>query len=380
MEYDKIYKEKRLAEISRRRELKRKKRRRNRICALVTLAALGASMFGTFYTVSAKEITITEINEFEGRQETITVTTHADDVRDALNEQGIELSDTDKLNKAADTEISDNEEIVLRRGKEIKVVTPASEETVVVTSADTHEALKEAGYETDAEDEINLDGASIAESSVVELRSVTVTYETAEEELPFETVYRDDSSIYEGEETVITEGAVGKKVLTYKVSRYEDETEKGRTLESEEITAQPVNKVIAKGTKARPVATPAASASQAPKTAAESAGTINGYRYTKKITMNATAYTGNPSENGGSGRTAMGTPAVYGVVAVDPNVIPLGSKVFVLSADGQYIYGTARAEDTGGAIKGNKIDLCFNSNSEAIQFGRRDCIVYVLAD
>ena len=380
MEFDELYKQKRLAEINRRREQKRRRRFRRKICTAITLAALCSATMGTYYTVSAKEVTITEINEFEGINTTMTVTTHAGDVADALKEQGIEVGTTDKLNKSADTELADNEEIVVRRGKEIKVVTPSSEETVVVTSADTHEALREAGYEADVEDEINLDGANIAESETVELKTVTVEYETVEEEIPFETVYEEDPESYVGEETVAAEGVPGTKVLTYKVNRYEDGTEKSRTLESEVVSAEPVNEVILQGTKEKPAPTaaPTAKTAAVTSTATESGGTINGYRYTKKITMNGTAYTGSPSQNGGSALTAMGTPAVYGVVAVDPSVIPLGSKVFVVSADGKYVYGVARAEDTGGAIKGNKIDLCFNSNSEAIQFCRRDCIVYVL--
>ncbi|WP_213974861.1 3D domain-containing protein, partial [Tepidanaerobacter acetatoxydans] len=61
-----------------------------------------------------------------------------------------------------------------------------------------------------------------------------------------------------------------------------------------------------------------------------------------------------------------------GVAAVDPKVIPLGTRVYV---DG---YGFARAEDTGGAIKGDKIDLFFNTSEETKRFGRRWVTVYVL--
>ena len=67
-----------------------------------------------------------------------------------------------------------------------------------------------------------------------------------------------------------------------------------------------------------------------------------------------------------------------GVVGVDPGVIPLGTRVYVETADGQYIYGTAVAADTGGAIKGNKIDICVDTSSEAYAFGRRTVNVYIL--
>ena len=84
MEFDELYKQKRLAEINRRREQKRRRRFRRKICTAITLAALCSATMGTYYTVSAKEVTITEINEFEGINTTMTVTTHAGDVADAL--------------------------------------------------------------------------------------------------------------------------------------------------------------------------------------------------------------------------------------------------------------------------------------------------------
>jgi 3D (Asp-Asp-Asp) domain-containing protein len=68
-----------------------------------------------------------------------------------------------------------------------------------------------------------------------------------------------------------------------------------------------------------------------------------------------------------------------GYVAVDPKVIPLGSKLYITTPSGNIVYGMAVAADTGGAIKGNKIDLYYNTYSECVQFGRRTCTVYVLS-
>lgn len=91
------------------------------------------------------------------------------------------------------------------------------------------------------------------------------------------------------------------------------------------------------------------------------------------ITMHASAYTNSPYENAGTGLTAMGLPAGYGHVAVDPRVIPLGTRVYVEG------YGFAIASDTGGAIKGNRIDLCVGSSrSAAMNFGRRTVKVHIL--
>lgn len=92
--------------------------------------------------------------------------------------------------------------------------------------------------------------------------------------------------------------------------------------------------------------------------------------YKSKITVEATAYT---TEDPGCGLyTARGNRLRKGLVAVDPRVIPLGTKLYIPG------YGYAVADDTGGAIKGNKIDLGYESRSEAIKFGRRTMTIYIL--
>ncbi|MCH4167335.1 MAG: 3D domain-containing protein [Megasphaera sp.] len=92
--------------------------------------------------------------------------------------------------------------------------------------------------------------------------------------------------------------------------------------------------------------------------------------YQQRIVMEATAYTAD--DPGSSGYTASGHRLERGMVSVDPDVIPLGTKLYVEG------YGYAVAEDTGGAIVGNRIDLAMDSTSEALDFGRRDVVVYVL--
>ena len=67
-----------------------------------------------------------------------------------------------------------------------------------------------------------------------------------------------------------------------------------------------------------------------------------------------------------------------GAVAVDPKVIPLGTRLYIEAPDGSWTYGKAIAADTGGSIKGNKVDLYMESYDEAIRFGRRPAKVYIL--
>lgn len=99
--------------------------------------------------------------------------------------------------------------------------------------------------------------------------------------------------------------------------------------------------------------------------------TEQGYTsYTQVMEMEATAYL--PTDGSAEGITAMGIPATYGIVAVDPAVIPLGSRVYIPG------YGEALAADTGGAIYGYRIDLCMEDYWQAMDFGRRNVTVFVL--
>ncbi len=94
------------------------------------------------------------------------------------------------------------------------------------------------------------------------------------------------------------------------------------------------------------------------------------------LRMEATAYDPSPRTigRGATGRTATGRKATYGVVAVDPKVIPLGTLVYVEE------YGFAIAADTGGAIKGHKIDLCYDDRQTCLKFGRKTVTVHIMRE
>ncbi|WP_371363548.1 hypothetical protein SRRS_44280 [Sporomusa rhizae] len=95
------------------------------------------------------------------------------------------------------------------------------------------------------------------------------------------------------------------------------------------------------------------------------------------LNIKATAYAPGPHDNDQWGdKTYMGTTVRPGIIAVDPNIIPLGSKVYIEYPDGTGQY--AVAEDTGGAIKGNRIDVAVNSVDKAYDFGIKNVKVYVV--
>lgn len=366
-----------LEEMRAKREAKKqaklKAARRKRLTVLFTLVAIVTVTFGAVYNVSAKEITITEIDEFAGTNETKTVKTLSDNVETALEKHGVNINETDRLNVPVEKAISDNDDIVIKRGKRVTIKAGDCECVVTVTKVNVRDALVEAGYIPGEHDVISANGDTLAEGDTIELVSISHTDEIVTEAIPRTVEYVDDPNLLQGTERVIDEGQDGIKEISHKVT-YQDGEEAAREAVSENIIVEARNKIIARGT-AVPTPEPKSVFTAKPRIS-DDGGTINGHSYSRKITMTATAYSAAPEENGGGTCSALGTPLSYGIVAVDPRVIPLGSKVYVTSADGSWTYGVASAEDTGGAIKGNKIDLCYPDGSNG--FGKRSCVVYVL--
>ena len=98
--------------------------------------------------------------------------------------------------------------------------------------------------------------------------------------------------------------------------------------------------------------------------------------YTDTATVRATAYT--HTDAGCDLITATGSTVHVGTVAVDPRYIPYGTRMFIVANDGSYIYGISEAEDCGGAIKGDRVDLYFPTYAECMEFGWRTCTIYFL--
>ncbi len=367
-----------IAEIEKRREEKKHRRKRRRITASVTAAIMMFTLIFAVYSAGAKEITVTEINEFQGTSHSVKVKMRSGNVSDALEQTGCSVGETDKINKPIHAEIEDNDDIVVKRGKQITIKSEAGEQVVNITTANKEDALVEAGYLPNEFAEINTNGETLADSDTIEVVSLGTQNETTESETAFTTEYVEDDSLPRGETRVVSEGQNGIKAVTSKVT-YKNGEEISREVIGEDIVTPVKNRVIAKGTADVKVAVSKSSSAAKSVSASTGGSSINGMQYTKKITMTATAYTTSPSENGGYSVSAMGNPLRHGIVAIDPSIVPLGSKVYVEAADGSWSYGVASAEDTGGAIKGNRIDLCFEmSPSKASNFGRQSCNVYIL--
>ncbi len=179
--------------------------------------------------------------------------------------------------------------------------------------------------------------------------------ETRIEELPYGTTEIGVDTIPKGTRELLVPGISGKAERTYLV-KYVDGEKVEEAAYAENVIAQPVNETVNVGTGGVVYALD---------------GTAYNYNY--RIQMEATAYTYMPPWT--TMTTATGETLRNGIVAVDPTVIPLHTKMFIT---GSVEYGLGQAEDTGGAIKGNIVDLAYMTYEECIQFGRRQMQVYIL--
>lgn len=187
-----------------------------------------------------------------------------------------------------------------------------------------------------------------------------------EVEAPFKTIKKKNKELTHKQSKILIQGVNGKNKVKCKEYYAGDKLIKEEVIHVETIV-KPIDQVFEEGTK--DVFT----------------NDRGDFTARKAIKMVATAYEAGPRSTGkrpgdkGYGITASGARAKRGTVAVDPRVIPLGTKLYIKSlTPGVPDYGFAIAQDTGGAIKGNKIDLFMDTVWECLQFGRRPVMVYIL--
>ena len=302
----------------------------------------------------AKEVTIS----VDGNQSSIWTTEKL--VKNILEEANIEVTEHDVVSAGLDTEVGADNKIDIQKAFQLTLVDGLEERQVWSTSTTVANFLKQQEIHLGEFDRVSKEMESVItpneKIAVVRVEKVT---DVVEESVAFATEKKNDSSILKGNEKVITAGKNGKVERSYEVVK-ENGQVKSKTLVGEKVIAEPVNKVVAVGTK---VVTASVSRNNS---SAPSGGT--------EFYVTATAYT--PYCAGCSGVTATGinlkaNPGMK-LIAVDPSIIPLGSKVWVEG------YGYAIAGDTGGSIKGNKIDVLFSSKAEAYSWGRKKVRIKVL--
>lgn len=319
-------------------------------------------------------------------------TTYATDPATVLDEAGLELSEDDTYTTQAGLGVS---EITVQRKQQITVIHGGKKLDVISYGETVESLLERLSLILTEEDVVSVPlntqtytGMNITISRRVQMEETYISV------IPYETTYCYDPALAEGEEAVLTAGVDGQLLCTATVVYLNDE-EVSRTVTSEDVVVQPVNAVVAVGTyveqattATEPTDPPATEPPTSPVVKPEITGVPiigNGQiitpegevlTYTSVKTMKATAY--HNSDPGCTIYTATGTLCRVGAIAVDPKVIPYGTRMYIVSNDGKYIYGIAVAEDCGGSIKGDRIDLYYDSVEECDRFGIRNCQVYFL--
>lgn len=299
----------------------------------------------------------------------VTYTTFASEPETVLEQLGLSLNQNDTYTTQA---VEGAAAITVRRAQKITVHYHGQTTLVTGFGETAGELLSRLGLDVTGEDVVShgleeetYDGMELRVDRPEILRQV---YTAA---IPHPVSRCSDPTLPVGTEAVLTPGTDGEMRCTAEIT-YLGGQEAGRQVLSETVTRQPVAEIIAVGTGSAPAV------SEKPVIADGRITLPTGevLTYTRKDTVRATAYT--HTDRGCDTVTATGTRVHRGTAAVDPRFIPYGTRMFIVSSDGSYVYGIAAAEDCGGDIKGDRMDLYLPTHAQCTAFGRRVCTVYFL--
>lgn len=317
------------------------------------------------FNLTVEVIPASKITIIDGETQ-VSVMLAKGNVGDALEKSGIVLEENETAVPCVDTEITDDMTVEIKQGVKVDVTADGEAESIIAACGTVEYALKNAGY-TIGDDDIVIPSKNteVTPGMSIVVQRVTYGMDICNEDVAYETVKENSDSVELGETKVKTEGVNGTKQIT-KRCKYIDGVKVSEEVTDEKITKEPVDEVILIGSKGSSLESVA--------------GTFTDYNgatvaYSYVVTGSGTAYT---APAGAS--TATGVPAYHGGVAVNPNVIPYGSKLYVISTDGSVVYGYCTAVDTGGALMDGSavVDCFYNTYDECVNFGRRNVNVYIV--
>ncbi|GAB3054452.1 ubiquitin-like domain-containing protein [Virgibacillus ainsalahensis] len=355
---------------------------------------------------TAKNISVT----IDGQEQEYYTT--ADTIEEFLAENSLSFAAHDDISHEGTEATEDGLHIEVNQAYEVTINDGGKEKTVWSTGGSVEDVLNENKIKLNEVDQIKpAISEDVTKDTDISIVRVETKTDKVTEKVAFETETKEDNSLPKGEENVISQGQEGKVAKKYEVT-YENGEEVDRELISEEVLEEGANRVVAIGTmEPEPAEVPEQNlvtlSNEKPKsdvkqkTAAKSTDKKETTKKAKSsdqnenvqttkmsnsnkteskpsgekvYTMTASAYTA--FCDGCSGYTATGIDLNANpnkkVIAVDPNVIPLGSRVWVEG------YGEAIASDTGGHIVGNRIDIHVPTKSEAYAWGKKTVQVKVL--
>ena len=271
-------------------------------------------------------------------------------VAEFLKANDIKVGKADVIEPSLDYEIKEDTNIKIVLAKEVTLRIGDEEKTLLTPLKTVSEVLAaekvevgeldkvEPALTSPIKDKLNIKITRVASKELVENFKVKFPIER-----------RKDSSMTRGSSKVIARGEEGKGQKIIKVT-YHNGKEVSREVIDEKVIKNPQKQVVAVGTR---------------QIVSRGGKDLN---FRDSFTVHASAYTHTGN------RTATGLVPKRGLVATDPSVIPMGTKLYIEG------YGYAVAADKGSAIKGKKVDLFFETYGEAISWGRRNVKLYVLED
>lgn len=274
--------------------------------------------------------------------------------RKVLQDNGVAVVPKDKITPNIDSKVKKNDRISIKKAINI-VVDDAGVKSKIMTAADkVDQMLSIEGYTLGTSDKVSPSkDTAISEGMNIQITRVDSKVIKETVAVDYQTTVEKDDNMEKNTTRVVQEGVQGQKEISTKIT-FENGKEIARQIINELVTNQPIGKIVAEGT----------------------LGAITTSRggdkvlYTSAISVRATAYSND-------GITSTGSKTVrdadgYSSIAVDPNVIPYGTRIYIPG------YGFGIAQDCGSAIKGNRIDVYLNSEYEAMNWGVRLIDIYIL--
>lgn len=304
------------------------------------------------------------------------LSSNATDLSQVLDEAGVNHSADDLVNASADGK---GVSVSVTRRQYVTVICDGVTTSLLAGTQETAgDILSHLNIELGEYDQVSAElDAPLEAGSTIAVSRATVSYTTERTSLPFSSSRQADPEMERGEEAITTEGIEGSTTTTYRVIQLEDSEPRYETVKTEVV--DPVDEVVSYGTKVnfeRP--TGLSTSNEYITNIDDEAGTFttskgDTYSFSDTLTLEATAYTAGPGA-----LCSTGCLARVGVVAVDPKYIPYGTEMFIMSADGSFVYGMAVAGDCGGAIDNYDVDLYMTSRSTCLTFGRQDVVAYII--